>query len=302
MGSLANAASAHHHHHHHHHHHVPRNVSNVTSAPPTFSLREARTSVNIEPLLKSVAHLPRNHLGSTLYAPRIGVPTANSSVDSQKFGYTSTPVPLPRFEGKENCTFTVRVPRFRIDPSHREEICARRALWGTGVYTDDSDPVAAAIHSGYIRGEWGEDVDVSMLDLEIKAGYHHAPQPAAGDADAGKPMIPPVPPANKDLHITLLILPRLERYESSLMFGIKSRAWEGTHDGMSFKVERIEWVDEGSTRGEERSGAARRKRLRNMMQTGRICTGPGLVRLRGGTILGETSTDKPPVSAAMPVS
>jgi Histone deacetylation protein Rxt3 len=294
INSLANAASAHHHHHHHHHHHVPRGV---TSVPAPFSLREARTSVNIEPLLKSVADLPRHHLGSTLYAPRIGVPSANASVESQKFGYTSTPVPIPRFEGKENCTFTVRVPRFRIDPSHREEICARRALWGTGVYTDDSDPVAAAIHSGYIRGEWGEDVDISMLDLEIKSDYHHAPQPAT-DAPAGKPLIPPVPPANKDLHITLLILPRLERYESSLMFGVKSRAWQGTHDGMSYKVERIEWVDEGSTRGEERSGAARRKRLRNMMQTGRICTGPGLVRMRG---LGEK--DRVVSQAApMPVS
>lgn len=216
-------------------------------------------------------------------------------------------MPIPRFEGKENCTFTIRVPRFRIDPSHREEICARRALWGTGIYTDDSDPVAAAIHSGYIRGEWGQDVDISMLDLEIKEGYHHAPQPPAG-GPTGKPAIPPVPPANKDLHITLLILPRLERYESSLMFGVKSRNWEGTHDGMSFKVERIEWVDEGSTRGEERSGAARRKRLRNMMQTGRISTGSGLVRMRGasGTILGENvdmATSQAPVSAPVqPVS
>jgi hypothetical protein len=237
--------------------------------------------VKIEPLLESVAHLPHHHLGSTLYAPRIGVPSVNASLESQKFGFTSTPVPIPRFEGNENCTFTVRVPRFRIDTSHREEICARRALWGTGVYTDDSDPVAAAIHSGYIRGEWSEDIDVSMLDLEFKDGYHHAAQPANGASD-GRPRIPPLPPGDKDLHITLLVLPRLERYESTLMFGLKSRAWDSTHDGMSFKVDRIDWVDEGSTRGEERSGAARRKRLRHMMRSGRICTGPGLLRMRGG--------------------
>jgi hypothetical protein len=273
--------SAHHHHHHHHHHHGPRPAVSTANTAPVPPPREVHTVVNIEPLLKSIAHLPRHHLGSTLYAPRIGVPSSNSG-ESRKFGYTSTPVPIPRFEGKENCTFTVRVPRYRIDTGHREEICARRALWGTGVYTDDSDPVAAAIHSGYIRGEWGENVDISMLDLEVKDGYNHVP-PANGDeSSTGNKRVPPVFEDNKDLHITLLILPRLEKYEPSLMFGLKSRLWDGSHDGMSFKVERIEWVDEGSTRGEERSGAARRKRLQNMMQSGRICTGPSLLRMRGG--------------------
>lgn len=244
-------------------------------------MREPRTVVTIEPLLSSVAHLPRHHLGSTLYAPRIGAPTEKATLESAKFGYTTTPLPLPRFEGKENCTFTIRVPRFRIDTSHREEICARRALWGTGVYTDDSDPVAAAIHSGFIRGAWGEDVDVDLLDLEIRDTYQHAPKTAqdVGAEDGERPRVPPVPPNDKDLHITLLILPRLERYDSSVLFGLKSRAWEGSHDGMSFKVQRVEWVDEGVGRGEERSGEARRKRLRNLMQTGRICTGPGVIKL-----------------------
>jgi hypothetical protein len=268
----------------------------------------------LEPLLRSVRHLPRYHLGSTLYSPRVDVPSAKAPAESAKFGYSTTPVPLPRFEGKENCTFTVRVPRFRIDASHREEICARRALWGTGVYTDDSDPVAAAIHSGFIRGEWGDDVDVSLLDLEIKDGHQHAPRSPNGtsnitsktpppqptstlangnakgnakgkesekagghsqsqqESTRAKPRIPPVPPADKDLHITLLVLPALERYDSSVMYGLKSRAWGGNHDGMSFKVERIEWVDEGAAKGEERGGEARRKRLRSMMQSGRIFT------------------------------
>lgn len=244
-------------------------------------MREPRTVVTIEPVLSSVAHLPRQHLGSTLYAPRIGVPTSKATLESAKFGYTTTPLPLPRFDGKENCTFTIRVPRFRVDTSHREEICARRALWGTGIYTDDSDPVAAAIHSGFIRGAWGEDVDPEMLDLEIKEAFQHAPKSAQDmgiDAEE-RPQAPPPPPSDKDLHITLLILPKLERYDSSVLFGLKSRAWEQNHDGMSFKVLRTEWVEEGVGRAEERSGEARRKRLRNLIQTGRICTGPGVIKL-----------------------
>ncbi|KAK2758322.1 hypothetical protein FQN54_004168 [Arachnomyces sp. PD_36] len=280
------APAPHHHHHHHHHHHVPRTSSTVNSSlPPPPPPREHNKVVNLQPLLKSVAHLPRQHLGSTLYSPKIGMPAAGASHESAKFGYTSTPVPIPRFEGKENCTFTIRVPRFRIDRSHREEVCARRAIWGTGVYTDDSDPVAAAIHSGFIRGEWGEDVDISMLDLEIKEQYQHAPQAMGlngtstqqdGNDLKSEAKIPPVPPANKDLHITLLILPPLQRYDSAVLFGLRSRSWGANHDGMSFKVERIDWVDEGVAKGEERGGEARRKRLRSMMSSGRIATGAGM--------------------------
>ncbi|KAL4968510.1 uncharacterized protein BDV14DRAFT_167198 [Aspergillus stella-maris] len=268
---------AHHHHHHHHHHHAPRTSNPATITP----MREPRTVVTIEPVLSSVSHLPRQHLGSTLYAPRIGAPTSKATLESAKFGYTTTPLPLPRFDGKENCTFTIRVPRFRIDTSHREEICARRAVWGTGIYTDDSDPVAAAIHSGFIRGAWGEDVDADMLDLEIKEAFQHAPKTAQdmGIEEGERPKVPPAPPSDKDLHITLLILPKLERYDSSVLFGLKSRGWEQNHDGMSFKVLRIEWVDEGVGRAEERGGEARRKRLRNLMQSGRICTGPGEIKL-----------------------
>lgn len=298
-------SSSHHHHHHHHHHHLDphkdpqkadkeadslaghHNASRYegswppTAAPPP--IRAPRTTVTLEPILSSVAHLPRHHLGSTLYTPRISAPSTKSSSESSKFGYSTTPQPLPRFEQRENCTFTVRVPRFRIDQSHREEICARRALWGTGVYTDDSDPVAAAIHSGFFRGAWSEDVE-SMLDLEIKDTYQHAPP--APEADASKPgsqangpRLPPIPPPNQDLHITLLILPRLERYDATVMFGLKSRKWDGRHDGMSFKVHRVDWVDDGVGRGEERGGEARRKRLRTLMQTGRICTGPALAKM-----------------------
>ncbi|RAH79529.1 Rxt3-domain-containing protein [Aspergillus japonicus CBS 114.51] len=280
--TAAAATLAHHHHHHphhhHHHHHVSRPAGSAVPVSSGAPIREPRTVVTIEPLLTSVAHLPRHHLGSTLYAPQIGVPTEKATLESAKFGYTTTPVPLPRFEGNENCTFTIRVPRFRIDNGRREEICARRALWGTGVYTDDSDPVAAAIHSGFIRGAWSEEVDVDLLDLEIRDTYQHAPQTAQdiGLEEGERPRVPPVPPSDKDLHITILILPRLERYESSVLFGLRSRAWEGSHDGMSYKILRTEWVDEGVGRGEERSGAARRKRLRTLMQTGRICTGPGL--------------------------
>jgi hypothetical protein len=100
-------------------------------------------------------------------------------------------------------------------------------------------------------GESAEDVARAMADKCHQRAFD-AP-PAGG----------PVPPMkDMDLHLTLLILPQLERYASSVWNGVKSRTWGGNHDGVSFKIERMEWVDEGrATRYEERGGAARRKRM-----------------------------------------
>ena len=177
-----------------------------------------------------------------------------------KFGFVTTPVPIPRFEGKENCTFTVRVPRYFLSPFQREQICARRALWGSGIYTDDSDPLAAAIHAGYVRGDWGDDASLKLLELTERDKKVTLSPPTLTGSD-----IPEEPPPQKDLHVTLLILPPLEKYGSAVLHGLKSRKWGGNHDGMSFKVHKIEYVDEGSRRGEERGGEARRKRLKAMM-------------------------------------
>jgi len=73
---------------------------------------------------------------------------------------------------------------------------------------------------------------------------------------------PQPPPSDLDLHLTLLLLPPLEKYSASSWRGVRSRAWGGNHDGGSFKVHKLEWVDEGAEgRYQERGGEARRKRL-----------------------------------------
>ncbi|KAI9733602.1 MAG: hypothetical protein M1834_003204 [Cirrosporium novae-zelandiae] len=250
--------------HHHHHHHVP--IGAGTAMGPTFP--KAGTIIDLRPLLASVAALPRYHLGSTLYQPRLELPTGDTA---SKFNLVTTPLPLPCYKDRANCTFTVRVPRSYLSRDHREAVCSRRAVWGTSVYTDDSDPLAAAIHSGWVRGEWGEDIDISLLDLgdgENKAASEQR------SLDAPPVAGPIQPPAGKDLHLTLLVLPPLEKYDSSTAFGLKSRTWGNNHDGMSFKIEKMMWVDEGAGRNEERGGESRRKRLRALFSTSQF-TGPG---------------------------
>lgn len=83
---------------------------------------------------------------------------------------------------------------------------------------------------------------------------------------APPPSGPVLPPPGLDMHITMLILPPLERYASTVQHGLRSRSWETGHDGMSFMVHKVEWVDEGASRGEQRGGEARRKRMARYLE------------------------------------
>ena len=206
-----------------------------------------------------------------LYESKVSQPSLDPAEPQPKYGYISTPIPIPRFDEKENCTFTVRVPQLFLDREHREEICERRALWGAEIYTDDSDPIAVAIHSGWIRGEWDDEVDISMLDLgkpddAAKEKIREMNRSKEPTIEMTEPLaVPMLPIKDRDLHITLLIMPRLESYASIVSNGLKSRSWKTRHDGMSFKIEKIAWIARVSGKCEERSGEARRKRMRARM-------------------------------------
>ena len=264
-----NAATAPPHHHHHHHHHLTAKAGASSAAP----LKKPKLTVDNSKVLTAVHTAKRQNLGSAVYEPVLQkAPPMIASEGTPKHGFASLPKPIPRFEGKENCIFTVRVPRYYLRHSEREDICQTRALWGTDIYTDDSDPVAAAIHSGWIRGAWGEDVDVSLLDLGDEVENPNTPtsdtEQTSSELAVNVLKLPPhplIPPSKLDLHIKLVLLPRLECYSSTIRNGVQSREWKRTaHDGMSFMVESIAWVDEKTSRGEGRSGEARRKRLQNL--------------------------------------
>lgn len=295
----------------HHHHAAPRSApSNARAAPPPRSpspviLPKPKQVVTSKAVLDSVADRPRTHLGDVVYEPvlkraRLQDPRTGRPPRS---GYKSTPKPLPwdLIEGKENCTLTMKIGKEHLTPAAREEITSRRALWGTDVYTDDSDVIAACIHAGWIRGEWPEDVDVSMLGLDEGYSVSDVPQllSARGNAaakDAAKqaqsapspltvltepPKSGPMPvPPNRDLHVTLLVLPRLEKYASTTRFGIRSREFGGVvgaagepgeprqravHDGISFMVIGLRWVTHGAALQGRLRGKARRERMRKVL-------------------------------------
>lgn len=148
--------------------------------------------------------------------------------------------------------------RYYLKPRQRQQIVLQRHLWGARVYRDDSDPIAAAIHAGWIRGEWDETVDVNMLDPRITAPNNASD---AEDTLTKLPAAPVTPPADMELQIDLLILPRVEKYEGTVEYGISSRKAKN-HDGLSFVIQQIRWVEEGvGSRGQERTAAAMKRRL-----------------------------------------
>ncbi|KAK8217309.1 hypothetical protein M8818_001562 [Zalaria obscura] len=82
-----------------------------------------------------------------------------------------------------------------------------------------------------------------------------------------RPTKPVNVPLDADLHITVLILPPLEEYASTMRNNMRSRKWGGTHDGMSFMISSIDFVNEPkASRYSERTGAARRVRMREELE------------------------------------
>lgn len=204
--------------------------------------------------------------------------------------FDSTSTVMPAFqEDQENCTFTVRVPREYLVPSDApqsalqvagglEEICKRRSVWGTDIYTDDSDVVTAAVHSGWIKGDFGE------FNEDIKDLFHEANEHDASPADVltVKPSRPISIPADKDMHITILLLPALKDYASSTMNHIRSRHWGESHDGMSYMIHAIEFVDEPRwSRYENRGGHSRKVRVKEEQKRRREAA-ESLLGLQGG--------------------
>ena len=121
--------------------------------------------------------------------------------------------------------------------------------------------------TGWIRGAWSPDVDINMLEPNLQ---HVSLADDAVDwrdtvFEAPPVESPMIPPANKDLHITLRILPALENYTGTIAHGVKSRDWGSDHDGLSYQIDKIAWVDERNGQAGDRSAAARKQRLLRSM-------------------------------------
>lgn len=124
-------------------------------------------------------------------------PRAEEEDDDSHLVYSPCVV-LPDLAGRLNSLVEVLLPpKYLVSDSKQVRL---RQLWGTDVYTDDSDLVAVLVHMGHVK---------------LKATAPKTP-----------------------LLISLRVCPAQASYSGSERNGLRSRDWADKHDGVSYKVER----------------------------------------------------------------
>lgn len=263
---LTNSHS-HHHHHHHHHSTGPTHNSVGPRVPPLNNhLHMPKYRVHSQEIIDDASQYPRCHLGSEYYQANLSLYRSNSTGEiPYNRAFAGTNKSSANFENLINCTFTIKISRVHLQPPSRAQITARKNLWGTDVYSDDSDIIAALIHQGWICGKWSDDIDVKLLDL-YQADEGISVEPELDTMADGPDEFFEHPPArgpmpvrnNRDLHVTVLVLGCLDKYFSTIRYGIKSREWGGkntrAHDGLSYLIMNIRWVE--GVNGMERGNVA----------------------------------------------
>lgn len=156
------------------------------SSPP---VRKSSVIVQSDKVWKSLQGLQDAFLGHFLY---------------------STHMALPCFSENINGLFTVRIPA--ADVSYKNPRVQKRALWGTDIYSDDSDIAAMVIHMGLCT----------------------LPDPLTSAEATG---------LEKDLLVRLRVVPRLEKYSGSMRHMVQSRPWEA-HDGVSLAIVSVEQLSQ----------------------------------------------------------
>ncbi|BGP29045.1 hypothetical protein JCM10296v2_000781 [Rhodotorula toruloides] len=130
-------------------------------------------------------------------------------------------------------------------PSHLADLPSirKREVWGTDVYTDDSDVLAMLLHSGWLR--------VTRRERRVKAGEKGAGADAIRRAripGEERIVLPPTDGEEKGvpkaLCVRLGVVPALLRYEGIERQGIRSRSWGNGHDGVSLRIEEVKPLDD----------------------------------------------------------
>lgn len=168
-----------------------------------------------------------------------------------------------------NCTVDVRIPRYDL---YDNENVYQRKVWGTDVYTDDSDVVAILYHCGILTStdpladlqslksrEKSRSKPKAKSKEKSKDGINAAQLTASSSLSSTSSSAPatasptspryPVQPDNADedisdmLIVRLRILPPLTAYNGSYRHCYNSRSWNGSvlHDGASVSVDSVRW-------------------------------------------------------------
>ncbi|KAI9259364.1 histone deacetylation protein Rxt3-domain-containing protein [Sporodiniella umbellata] len=229
----------------------PRRNSSITAVGNAFSSMIDQ-AIQIRRHHTQLAAAPR----PKLIVKNDQVWKAIEGIEEKRLGYHLY-VPqrlLPTLEHAVNGLIEVRIPAKYL--SFENAQVKKKAVWGTDIYTDDSDIVAMIIHSGKYQPEFKEP-NIEPNDpfaLAIAGKSKEAMEASKKLVLSGKRWISPsaIPLPDHDLKVTLRVLPRLQLYSGSIRHCLKSRDW-GKHDGVSLFVHKIEKIKRGEARLSGRS-------------------------------------------------
>ena len=102
----------------------------------------------------------------------------------------------------------------------------RRSIWGTDVYSDDSDLGLVLIHAGWIRWTVKTDEEATRRTGTGAGGVKE--KRARADDDV--------------IEVTVRVVPKLVRYTATERNGVRTRGWGNGHDGASIVVEGVKRV------------------------------------------------------------
>lgn len=119
------------------------------------------------------------------------------------------------------------INKFLASNSKRLE---NRELWGTDIYTDDSDPLLALKHVGFFE----TNID-GLVRKRTPANMHNQDNVIGGE----------FVPSESSLEVTVLLLDCLQGYFGLNRYGIVARSWLDSvpHDGLSFGIYEIKIIN-----------------------------------------------------------
>lgn len=281
------------------------NVSTILEQPPQ-PFEKRRMAIKSQQVLETAAKFPRKNLGFVIYQE---YPTYNTllrnlrnldDTDRERLEqdeqlYLKVQEERHEFGVKQskriellpsliqnyiNCTIDVCVPYSEIiDNSNVYD----KRIWGTDIYTDDSDIVAILYHCGILNSQdptkrkarrvtrkQQQEQRNDMKWDEDKSEYEFTNYSGAitpGNAENLHNVIDGVVSVEDedatDLVVTLVILPRLNEYTGCYRNNYNSRSWTN-HDGVSIAIYGVRRCRIGEGVGSASGGAGSfRKRLLN---------------------------------------
>lgn len=201
----------------------------------------------IEKIHSQCNSLPSKHLGYINYTEH---PSPNNysanfinldtdtdtdiNIDTHSYIHNSNTL-LPNFISKYiNYTIDIKIPSYSL---YNNENVLNRSLWGTDIYTDDSDIIAILFHSGILHSNdpFGNNNPVvsTIKNFNFNANVN--------DLTDNQRI-------SDELIVRLRILPTLNKYIGKFRNNYNSRSWtNSTHDGVSISIDSIYWSRNSNT-------------------------------------------------------